>query len=135
MPTCSRPIWINIELIAGRHKAAAARRATPDANLNPTQQTAPNATAKAALPATAAMMGAALSVPNESAPVSRLFQTHGHMTFSYLTHVRIDRGKHLLHHYNLKLDEIAARCGYYGAPYFCHVFNQNDTCRLSSKSA
>lgn len=57
--------------------------------------------------------------------LSRLFQTHGHMTFgSYLMHVRIDRAKHLLHNYNLKLDEIAARCGYYDAPYFCHVFKR-----------
>lgn len=57
--------------------------------------------------------------------LSRLFQTHGHMTFSsYLTHVRIDRAKHLLRNYNLKLDEIAARCGYYDAPYFCHVFKR-----------
>ncbi len=53
------------------------------------------------------------------------FQTHGHMTFSsYLTHVRIDRAKHLLRNYNLKLDEIAARCGYYDASYFCHVFKR-----------
>jgi AraC-like DNA-binding protein len=57
--------------------------------------------------------------------LSRLFQTHGHMTFSsYLTHVRIDRAKHLLRNYNLKLEEIAARCGYYDAPYFCHVFKR-----------
>ncbi|MGH7950363.1 MAG: helix-turn-helix transcriptional regulator [Limisphaerales bacterium] len=57
--------------------------------------------------------------------LSRLFQTHGHMTFSnYLAHVRIDRAKHLLRSYNLKLDEIAARCGYYDAPYFCHVFKR-----------
>jgi AraC-like DNA-binding protein len=57
--------------------------------------------------------------------LSRLFQTHGSMTFSnYLTHVRIDRAKHLLCNYNLKLDEIAARCGYYDAPYFCHVFKR-----------
>lgn len=55
--------------------------------------------------------------------LSRLFKTQGHMTFSsYLTHVRIDRAKHLLHHYNLRLDEIAAHCGYYDAPHFCHVF-------------
>ncbi len=57
--------------------------------------------------------------------LSRLFQTHGHMTFSnYLTHVRIDRAKHLLQNYNLKLDEIAALCGYYDAPHFCHVFKR-----------
>ena len=57
--------------------------------------------------------------------LSRLFQTHGHMTFSsYLMHVRIDRAKHLLHNYNLKLDEVAAHCGYYDAPHFCHVFKR-----------
>lgn len=57
--------------------------------------------------------------------LSRLFQTHGHMTFSsYLTHVRIDRAKHLLRSYNLKLDEIAVRCGYRDTPYFCHVFKR-----------
>jgi AraC-like DNA-binding protein len=55
--------------------------------------------------------------------LSRLFQTHGHMTFSnFLRHVRIDRAKHMLCNYNLKLDEIAERCGYYDAPHFCHVF-------------
>lgn len=55
--------------------------------------------------------------------LSRLFQTHGHMTFSnYLRHVRIDRAKYLLRNYDLKIDEIAARCGYYDAPHFCHVF-------------
>ena len=58
--------------------------------------------------------------------LSRLFQTHGSMTFSsYLTHVRIDRAKHLLCNYHLKLDEVAARCGYYDAPYFCHVFKRH----------
>jgi AraC-like DNA-binding protein len=57
--------------------------------------------------------------------LSRLFQTHGHMTFSgYLTQVRIDRAKHLLSNYNLKLDDIAARCGYHDTPYFCHVFKK-----------
>ena len=57
--------------------------------------------------------------------LSRLFQTHGRMTFSgYLTQVRIDRAKHLLSHYNLKLDDITARCGYHDTPYFCHVFKK-----------
>ena len=57
--------------------------------------------------------------------LSRLFQTHGRTTFSnYLTHVRIDRAKHLLGHYNLKLDDIAARCGYHDTPYFWHVFKK-----------
>lgn len=61
--------------------------------------------------------------------LSRLFQTHGHMTFSsYLTHVRIDRAKHLLRNYNLKLDDVAARCGYHDTPYFCHVFKHLTKC-------
>jgi AraC-like DNA-binding protein len=57
--------------------------------------------------------------------LSRLFQVQGHMTFSgYLTHVRIDRAKHLLGSYNLKLDDVAARCGYRDTAYFCRVFRQ-----------
>lgn len=57
--------------------------------------------------------------------LSRLFQTHGHMTFSnYLTHVRIDRAKLLLRNYNFKLEEIAGRCGYHHAPYFCQMFKR-----------
>ena len=57
--------------------------------------------------------------------LSRLFQTHGNMTFNnFLRHVRIDRAKHMLCNYNLKLDEIAARCGYYDAPHFCHTFKR-----------
>jgi len=57
--------------------------------------------------------------------LSRLFRTRGNMTFSnYLTHVRIDRAKHLLRSYNLKLDEIAVRCGYRDTPYFCRVFKR-----------
>ena len=47
------------------------------------------------------------------------------MTFSnYLTHVRIDRAKHLLRSYNFKLDEIAERCGYHTTPYFCQTFKR-----------
>jgi AraC-like DNA-binding protein len=57
--------------------------------------------------------------------LSRLFRTHGLMTFNnYLTYVRIDRAKHLLRSYNLKLDDVAARCGFSDASYFCHVFKR-----------
>src|SRR5436190_11637550 len=57
--------------------------------------------------------------------LSRLFQSQGHMTFSgYLTHVRIDRAKHLLGSYSLKLDDVAARCGYRDTAYFCRVFRR-----------
>jgi transcriptional regulator GlxA family with amidase domain len=57
--------------------------------------------------------------------LSRLFQAHGHMTFSnYLTYVRLDRAKHLLRSYNFKLDEVAERCGYHSTPYFCQTFKR-----------
>jgi len=57
--------------------------------------------------------------------LSRMFQVHGHMTFSsYLMHVRTDRAKHLLRNYNLKLDDVAARCGYRDSAYFCRVFKR-----------
>jgi AraC-like DNA-binding protein len=57
--------------------------------------------------------------------LSHLFRIHGSMTFSsYLTHVRMDRAKHLLRSYNLKLDEITVRCGYRDTPYFCRVFKR-----------
>jgi AraC-like DNA-binding protein len=57
--------------------------------------------------------------------LSRLFQAHGHMTFSnYLTYVRLDRAKHLLRSYNFKLDEVAGRCGYHNTPYFCQTFKR-----------
>lgn len=57
--------------------------------------------------------------------LSRLFHTHGHMTFiDYLTHVRIARGKYLLCNYNLILEDVAARCGFRDGPYFCRVFKR-----------
>lgn len=57
--------------------------------------------------------------------LSRIFQFQGHMTFSnYLMHVRTDRAKHLLRSYNLKLDDVAARCGYRDTAYFCRVFKR-----------
>lgn len=57
--------------------------------------------------------------------LSRVFQVQGHMTFSsYLMHVRTDRAKHLLRSYNLKLDDVSARCGYRDTAYFCRVFKR-----------
>jgi AraC-like DNA-binding protein len=57
--------------------------------------------------------------------LSRVFQVQGHMTLSnYLMHVRIDRAKYLLSTYNLKLDDVAARCGYHDTAYFCRVFKR-----------
>jgi AraC-like DNA-binding protein len=57
--------------------------------------------------------------------LSRIFQVQGHMTFSnYLMHVRTDRAKHLLTSYDLKLADVAARCGYRDLAYFCRVFRK-----------
>lgn len=57
--------------------------------------------------------------------LSRLFRQEGLMTFSsYLNHVRIDRAKHLLRNYELKLEDVSARCGFSDASYFCRVFRQ-----------
>lgn len=57
--------------------------------------------------------------------LSRLFQTHGNMTFNnYLNHVRIDRSKYLLCNYDLKLDDVSTRCGFRDTPYFCRVFKR-----------
>lgn len=57
--------------------------------------------------------------------LSRVFHKHGHMTFiDYLTHVRIARSKYLLCNYHLKLEDVALRCGFRDAPYFCRVFKR-----------
>jgi AraC-like DNA-binding protein len=57
--------------------------------------------------------------------LSRIFQLQGNMTFSsYLMHVRADRAKYLLRSYNLKLNDVAARCGYHDTAYFCRVFKR-----------
>ena len=57
--------------------------------------------------------------------LSRVFHVHGQITFSgYLTRVRTDRAKQLLGTYGLKLDDVAARCGYRDTAYFCRVFKR-----------
>jgi AraC-like DNA-binding protein len=57
--------------------------------------------------------------------VSRVFKTEGSMRFSdYLTAVRIDRAKFLLHRYRLTVGEVATRCGYADVGYFCRVFKR-----------
>lgn len=57
--------------------------------------------------------------------VSRLFRREGLVGFNeYLNRVRIDRAKFLLRNHPLTLDEIAARCGYADAAYFCRMFKR-----------
>ena len=40
------------------------------------------------------------------------------------SYVRIDRAKFMLQNYELKLDDLATRCGYHDTPYFCRVFKR-----------
>lgn len=55
--------------------------------------------------------------------LSRLFRQQGHMTLAdYITWVRIDRAKFMLKKYNLKLSDVAVRCGFKDVNYFCRVF-------------
>lgn len=55
--------------------------------------------------------------------VSRLFRQQGMMTFGeYLNWARIDRAKLLLRRHDFSIDEVATRCGYRDASYFCRVF-------------
>jgi AraC-like DNA-binding protein len=57
--------------------------------------------------------------------LSRVFQDQGRMTFrSYLMQVRTEHAKHLLRSQDLKLDEVAVRCGYRDTAYFCRVFKR-----------
>ena len=57
--------------------------------------------------------------------ISRIFKQEGSMRFiDYLTYVRIDRAKFMLSQYDMKLDEIAQRCGYSEAGYFCRIFKK-----------
>ena len=57
--------------------------------------------------------------------LSRLFRKEGLMRFcDYLTYVRIDRTKYMLHQYNMNLSEIAGRCGFSDSAYFCRIFKK-----------
>lgn len=57
--------------------------------------------------------------------LSRIFKQEGAMRFiDYLTYVRIDRAKFMLSKYDMKLEEIAQRCGYSEAGYFCRIFKK-----------
>jgi len=57
--------------------------------------------------------------------LSRVFQVHGSVTFAgYLTQVRTAQAKQLLGLHRLKLDDVAAQCGYGDTAYFCRVFKR-----------
>ena len=57
--------------------------------------------------------------------LSRVFRTDGYMKFcDYVNYVRTHRAKFLLQNYDLPLYQIAKRCGYNDAVYFCRIFKK-----------
>ena len=42
----------------------------------------------------------------------------------YVNYVRINRAKYLLQNYDLTLYQVAKRCGYTDAVYFCRIFKK-----------
>ncbi len=65
--------------------------------------------------------------------LSQLFQKEGQLKFNeYLNHVRLERAKYLLLEYDMKVKEVAYRCGFKDSNYFCRVF-RNQTERSPSE--
>ncbi|MEI8656127.1 helix-turn-helix transcriptional regulator [Vibrio sp. Hal054] len=65
--------------------------------------------------------------------LSQLFQKEGQLKFNeYLNHVRLERSKYLLIEYDMKVKEVAHRCGFKDSNYFCRVF-RNQTARSPSE--
>lgn len=57
--------------------------------------------------------------------LSRLFRQQGHMTLAdYIIWVRIDRAKFMLKRYDLRLPDVATRCGFKDINYFYRVFKE-----------
>ncbi|MCU8515820.1 AraC family transcriptional regulator [Vibrio vulnificus] len=55
--------------------------------------------------------------------LSQLFQKEGQIKFNeYLNHIRLERAKFLLVEYDMKVKEVAHRCGFKDSNYFCRVF-------------
>lgn len=58
--------------------------------------------------------------------LSHLFQKAGSVGFNeYVTHLRLERAKHLLRGYELKIKEIAHHCGFVDSNYFCRIFKKH----------
>ncbi|CAH0532762.1 HTH-type transcriptional activator RhaR [Vibrio stylophorae] len=65
--------------------------------------------------------------------LSQLFQKESKHKFNeYLNHVRLERAKFLLKEYDMKVKEVAHRCGFSDSNYFCRVFRQQ-TARTPSQ--
>ena len=65
--------------------------------------------------------------------LSQLFQKEGKIKFNeYLNHIRLERAKYLLIEYDMKVKEVAHRCGFKDSNYFCRIF-RNQTARSPSE--
>lgn len=57
--------------------------------------------------------------------VSHVFQREAEMRFQeYLTHIRLEHAKDMLRQYDLKIKDIARRCGFNDSNYFCKLFKE-----------
>ena len=57
--------------------------------------------------------------------LSRIFQQEGNMSFiDYLHWVRLGKARMILQKYHLSVNEVAYRCGYSDASYFCRLFKR-----------
>ncbi|EGS1687546.1 helix-turn-helix transcriptional regulator [Enterobacter cloacae] len=58
--------------------------------------------------------------------LSHLFQKVGSVGFNeYLTQTRLEHARQLLKGYDLKIKDIAARCGFMDSNYFCRLFRKH----------
>ncbi|GLO60673.1 AraC family transcriptional regulator [Vibrio sp. MACH09] len=65
--------------------------------------------------------------------LSQLFQKEGKIKFNeYLNQIRLERAKYLLIEYDMKIKEVAHRCGFKDSNYFCRIF-RNQTERSPSE--
>ncbi len=65
--------------------------------------------------------------------LSQLFRKEGRIKFNeYLNHIRLERAKFLLIEYDMKVKEVAHRCGFTDSNYFCRVF-RHQTARSPSE--
>ncbi|PSW06567.1 helix-turn-helix transcriptional regulator [Photobacterium lipolyticum] len=58
--------------------------------------------------------------------LSQLFHREGKIRFNeYLNQTRLERAKYLLKQYDMKVKEVAHRCGFSDSNYFCRIFRQH----------
>ena len=57
--------------------------------------------------------------------LSQLFQKEGNIKFNeHLNYIRLERAKYLLKEYDMKIKEVAHRCGFPDHNYFCRLFKK-----------